>query len=222
MSKTLHFHAEYADQLFEIMRLRRDIRGNNFLADPIDEKDLARIIDAALLAPSVGFSQPWEFVIIKDKNTRVAVSEVFRAENESAKTQFAQSGMSEDKQATYAQLKLEGILETPVNIAVFYKPKSGPVLGQTSMPDMGRFSVVSAVQNMWLMARVLNIGMGWVSILDEDRIKDILNAPQDRELIAYLCVGHVKAFQPSPELERLAWEKRKQRQQIVFDEFYHA
>ena len=220
MTDALHFTPQHADDLFQVMRLRRDIRGNNFLGTPIAQEDLDKILDAALLAPSVGFSQPWEFVLVRDEATRREISHIFAVENDFAKQAFKNSGMSDEKQATYAQLKLEGIVETPINIAVFYRPSVKPVLGQTSMPDMGKFSVVSAVQNMWLMARALNIGMGWVSILNETKVKAILNAPQDRELIAYLCLGHVKAFEPTPELERLDWEKRKQRDDVIKNESY--
>jgi 5,6-dimethylbenzimidazole synthase len=118
----------------------------------------------------------------------------------------------------YEQLKLEGIIETPLNIAVFYNPEKGPVLGQTSMPEMGRYSVVCAVQNMWLKARSLNIGMGWVSILDPEKVKSILNAPAERELIAYLCVGKVDKFYDQPELEMLQWQQRKKSEQVVLSE----
>ena len=111
-------------------------------------------------------------------------------------------------------------MQSPLNIAIFYNPKKGPVLGQTSMPEMGRYSVVCAVQNMWLMARSLNIGIGWVSILNPEHVKTVLNAPKDRELIAYLCVGYVDKFYDKPELETLEWETRKQAQQVILNGSY--
>ena len=108
----------------------------------------------------------------------------------------------------------------PKNSKALNKPNQTPVLGQTSMPDMGRFSVVCAVQNMWLMARSLNIGMGWVSILNPEDVKSILNAPQDRELIAYLCIGYVDKFYDKPELEIRKWEARKNAEQVIIKEQY--
>ena len=110
-------------------------------------------------------------------------------ENITAKKQFPES-----KRQQYSELKLEGILKTPVNIAVFYKPSDEVVLGQMSMVEMGEYSVVCAVQNMWLTSRALNVGMGWVSILDPQKIKEILNVPQQNKLIAYLCLGYVDKF----------------------------
>ena len=120
----------------------------------------------------------------------------------------------------YTALKLEGITEAPLNIAVFYKPSDHPVLGQTSMDEAGEYSVVCAIQNMWLMARSLNVGLGWVSILDPEKVKKVLNAPEDRKLIGYLCLGYVDYFFENPELERLNWEKRKNKEEVVLKNQY--
>jgi 5,6-dimethylbenzimidazole synthase len=201
-------HKTFSDtdqQLLEdIMRHRRDVRGNNFLHDPLPSADIDRILHAASLAPSVGFSQPWEFVIIQKMDIKKQIFNSFQQENTLAAIKFDPA-----RQRTYSQLKLEGILEAPVNIAVFYAPTNAPVLGQNSMKAMGEYSVVCAVQNMWLMARSLNIGMGWVSILCPETVKKIVNAPATHKLVAYLCLGYVKAFADTPELEQLDWEKRK-------------
>ncbi|EAQ64541.1 Putative oxidoreductase NAD protein [Marinomonas sp. MED121] len=213
------FDAEASDLLSQIIQYRRDVRGNRFLPTPIEDSALKQILDAALHAPSVGFSQPWEFVLIKDKATKHKIRESFNTENDKAKDTLSHS-LDKDKQTQYQGLKLEGIEESPLNLAVFYKPSKQPVLGQTSMPDMGRFSVVCAVQNMWLMARSLNIGMGWVSILNPDDVKAILKAPKDRELIAYLCVGYVDKFYDKPELELQKWEARKNAEQVIIKEQY--
>lgn len=205
--------------LSQIIQHRRDVRGNRFLKSEIKEGDLKQILDAALHAPSVGFSQPWEFVLIHNEDIKHKISQSFHRENEKAKETLSNS-LDDEKQALYQSLKLEGIQESPLNLAVFYKPNNAPVLGQTSMPDMGRFSVVCAIQNMWLMARSLNIGMGWVSILNPDEVKSILNAPEDRELIAYLCLGYVDKFYDKPELEIRKWEARKKAEQVVIKEQY--
>ena len=117
-------------------------------------------------------------------------------------------------------LKLEGIHESPVNIAVFYKPEKEPVLGQNTMPETGEYSVVCAVQNMWLMSRALNVGLGWVSILDPQAVKKILNAPAPNKLVAYLCIGYVGEFFSTPELERLQWKARKPLEAAIHRDSY--
>jgi 5,6-dimethylbenzimidazole synthase len=215
-----HFCSDDSDLLSEIMSARRDVRGNRFLADELAQEDIQQIFAAALMAPSVGFSQPWEFITIKNRATKELIADSFFIENEKAKALFQAGKFEVGKLEQYQQLKLEGILESPLNIAVFYNPKNGPVLGQTSMPDMGRYSVVCAIQNMWLKARSLNIGMGWVSILDPIKVKSILNAPADRELIAYLCLGKVDKFYDKPELETLKWQEKKTPQQVIYSDSY--
>lgn len=209
------FTAGEAAVLHDIICNRRDVRGNRFLNKPVEDAVLQQLLDAAFHAPSVGFSQPWEFVLIKDPCIRQQVKESFILENEKATPVFEQ-----EKQATYMRLKLEGIMEAPLNMAVFYKPSTQPVLGQTSMQEAGVYSVVCAIQNMWLMARALNLGMGWVSILDPEKVKRIVKAPQDNKLVAYLCVGYTDGFYTHPELELLQWEKRKAAQSGIFYDSY--
>ncbi|ABV86011.1 5,6-dimethylbenzimidazole synthase [Shewanella pealeana] len=199
--------------LAEIIRLRRDIRGNRFLSKPVDDDIIDKLIDAALNAPSVGYSQPWKFVVIREEATKQQVHQSFVKANAAGRAQF-----TGDKNAQYKQLKLEGILEAPVNLAVFYQSQSTPVLGQTSMPDMGRFSVVCAIQNIWLMARSLNVGVGWVSIVDPDAVKQALNAPLNAELIGYLCIGYVADFLDEPELKTAGWEKQRSKAEVIFNE----
>jgi 5,6-dimethylbenzimidazole synthase len=205
------FTPEDALLLEEIILNRRDVRGNHFIEKELDEDCIDKLVNAALHAPSVGFSQPWEFVVVKDKQIKQQVKESFETAHLKETRLF-----KDEKQQAYVQLKLEGIMESAVNIAVFYKPNLEPVLGQTNMREAGLFSVVCAIQNMWLMARALNIGMGWVSILDADKVKAILNAPNQNQLIAYLCIGHVDKFLTEPELETLKWEKRKQKENVIF------
>lgn len=212
------FSESESDLLSEIMAARRDVRGNRFLTEALDPDDVDKIFAAALMAPSVGFSQPWEFVSITQADTRQQIADSFFVENEKAKALFRAGNYQAGQLEQYEQLKLEGIIEAPLNVAVFYNPQKGPVLGQTSMPEMGRYSVVCAVQNMWLKARSLNIGIGWVSILDPEKVKHILHAPQDRELIAYLCIGKVDKFYDQPELEMLQWQQRKKAEQVILTE----
>ncbi|AXT56724.1 5,6-dimethylbenzimidazole synthase [Aquimarina sp. AD1] len=211
------FNKEEQQLLEEILMHRRDVRGNHFLDTPIPDDHIDTILEAALVAPSVGFSQPWEFVIIKDQTTKHAIKKTF-----SEKTKEAALLFKDEKQKEYIKLKLEGIVESPLNIAVFYKPKKGPVLGQTSMPNMGKYSVVCAIQNMWLMARSLNIGMGWVSILDPEKVKKILNAPSENQLIGYLCFGYTDMFYNQPELKLKKWDRKKKQKEVVVLEKYKS
>jgi len=203
MTKNKQFTASAQQSLADIIYHRRDIRGNNFLNSPLPQAVLDKILHAAALAPSVGLSQPWEFVIVRDKETKQRVADNHQHENERAEKEF-----KDNQKHLYRQLKLEGIKEAPINIAVFYKPSTQPILGQNSMPEMGEYSVVCAIQNMWLTARSLNVGLGWVSILNPEKVKSILNAPHENKLIAYLCIGYVKEFLELPELEILNWHKR--------------
>lgn len=212
-SKT--FSSSEAAALLDVIRHRRDVRGNRFLSRPIEDGVVDQILEAALHAPSVGFSQPWEFVLITETATKEQIKNSFIGEKASSTPKFP-----DEKQATYARLKLEGIIEAPLNMAVFYKPSGKPVLGQTSMEEAGWYSVVCAIQNMWLMARALNVGIGWVSILDPEEVKRVLNAPPDNKLVAYLCLGYTDGFYAQPELELLEWERRKERPALVIRERY--
>lgn len=185
--------------LDKVLRYRRDVRGNNFLDKKISDKKIKKILKAGLKAPSVGYSQPWRFVLIKSKNKKKKIYKSFKKEYKKSKKHFSGS--------LYQKLKLEGIKESYLNIAVFYKKPRRKILGQTSQKKMGEYSVVCAVQNMWLMARALNIGIGWVSILEPKTVKKTLKIGKEYKLVAYLCVGYVKEFLDEPELKRLEWEK---------------
>jgi len=193
--------------LEEIIEARRDVRGNRFIGKELDNEILDKLLKAASNAPSVGFSQPWKFVIVKDKNKREEIYQDFLKENEKAKKIF------KDKEI-YSKLKLEGIKESALNIAVLYEKPNKKILGQTSQKKMGEYSVVCAIQNFWLMARAYNIGVGWVSILKPKRVKKILNIEKNHKLVAFLTVGYVDKFLDEPELLTLSWEKRKELQDI--------
>ena len=185
--------------LDKVLTYRRDVRGNNFINKKISNKKIKKILSAALKAPSVGYSQPWRFKIIKSKKIRKKIYKNFKKEYKKSKKHFSNP--------LYQKLKLEGIKESYLNIAVFYKKPKRKILGQTSQKKMGEYSVVCAVQNMWLMARALNIGIGWVSILKPKKIKKVLKVGKEYKLVAYLCVGYVKEFLNEPELKRLHWER---------------
>ena len=188
--------------LKKIMLSRRDVRGNRFIDKKIKKEVLEEILAAANCAPSVGFSQPWKFLIVKDKEKRQKIYEDFVKENNKAKKIF-------EEKELYKELKLEGIKESYINIAVLYKKPTGEILGQTTQKKMGEYSVVCAIENLWLMARALGVGVGWVSILKPKRIKKILGISKEYKLIGYLTLGYVDEFLDKPELETLGWEKKK-------------
>ncbi|MBD3841198.1 MAG: 5,6-dimethylbenzimidazole synthase [Campylobacterales bacterium] len=194
--------------LKQIITARRDIRGNRFNNKEISKEILNELLNSANNAPSVGFSQPWEFVVIKDNDKRNEVYKEFEKQNKKAKKIF-------DSRAMYKSLKLEGIKESYLNIAVLYKKPKSDILGQTVQKKMGEYSVVCAIQNLWLSARSYNIGVGWVSILRPKKIKKILQISKEYKLISYLCVGYVDTFLDTPELETLGWEKKKSVEEVV-------
>jgi len=196
------FTTEDTATLLQIMKARRDVRGNKFIQQEVEQEKLHMILEAGMTAPSVGYSQPWKFVVIKDEDIKKSILENFEEENTKAKEIF------QDKEL-YTQLKLEGIQEAPLNIAVLYEANEENILGMTSMKKMGEYSVVCAIQNMWLMARTLNIGLGWVSILNEKKVLQTLKAKPNAQLIAYLCLGYVNEFYQESELKTLGWEKEK-------------
>lgn len=198
----MNFDQNASVTLKRIILSRRDIRGNNFLAKKVKKRDIKKILHAGINAPSVGFSQPWKFIVIEDEKIKNRVHKEFKNSYEKSKKHFK-------NRPVYNSLKLEGIKEAPVNIAVFYKKPKQKILGQTSQKKMGEYSVVCAVQNMWLMARSLNIGMGWVSILKPKKVHEILDISSEYKLVSYLCVGYPKEFLDIPELEILGWEKKK-------------
>lgn len=212
----MKFSEQDTNVLKNIITHRRDVRGNQFLPVPITEELLNKLLVAFEHAPSVGYSQPWQIIIISDKTIKQNIKEIFEFENKAALQKF-----SGERSGFYQQLKLEGITEAPLNIAIFYKPIDSPVLGQTSCKETGIYSVVCGVQNMWLMARSLNIGISWVSILDEEKVKQVLHVPSDLQLVAYLCIGYVQEFKDIPELETLGWEIRKDRSEYIHHEYYN-
>ncbi|MGI0040402.1 MAG: 5,6-dimethylbenzimidazole synthase [Nitrosopumilaceae archaeon] len=193
---------------------RRDVR-SHFTSDPIDDKTLSRILNAAHHAPSVGFSQPWNFILIKDHETRKKIKKSFDAER------IRSSDLIEDpKRSRYLSLRLEGILDSAVNICVTYDPsKLGPfVIGRSSIPETGIYSVCCAIQNLWLAARTEGIGLGWVSILSNDDLKKTLEIPEHVVPVAYLCLGHVSEFAQKPDLETAGWLPRLDLKDVVFYE----
>jgi len=208
------FSQEERDGLYKAIHSRRDVRAQ-FRHDVIPDDVLLRILDAAHHAPSVGFSQPWNFILVKDPDIRRKVRESFDREREKS------SQLIDDpKRAAYLSLKLEGIMDAPVNLCVTYDPaRFGPfVIGRTSIPETGVYSVCCAIQNLWLAARAEGVGVGWVSILDNDDLKEILQIPENIVPIAYLCMGYVTHFERKPDLERVGWLPRLPLNDVIYFE----
>ena len=193
---------------------RRDVR-SHFTSKPIKDNILSKILHAAHHAPSVGFSQPWNFILIKDVNTKKKIKESFEEE----KNRSSQL-IEEPKRSKYLSFKLEGILESPVNLCVTYDPtKFGPfVIGRSSIPEAGLYSVCCAIQNLWLSARTEGIGLGWVSILSNKTLKEVLDLPEHVIPVAYLCLGHVDEFADKPDLQTAGWLPRLKLKDVVYFE----
>ena len=197
---------------------RRDVRGQ-FLPDPVDDALLARILLAAHHAPSVGFMQPWNFLVIRSSTVKQRVHAVFQAANTEAAAMFP-----DEKREIYSQLKLQGILDAPLNLCITCdRSRSGPVvIGRTHMPTMDLYSSVCAVQNLWLAARAEGLGVGWVSIFHEKALQDALAIPHHIVPIAYLCIGHVSHFNDRPELETAGWLPRLPASELLYFEQWGA
>lgn len=201
------------DAVYRAIFERRDCR--RFLPDPLPDALLARLLTAAHHAPSVGFMQPWNFLVVRSHVVRLRVKEAFERANAAAAAQFAG-----DRGEQYRSLKLEGIVESPLNLCVTCdRTRHGPVvLGRTAQPEMDLYSTVCAVQNLWLAARAEGVGLGWVSILDPADLRTILDLPEHVVPVAYLCLGRVPEFAPQPELERLGWLDRIDLAPLVFED----
>jgi len=203
--------------LYKAIFSRRDIRSHFLEGKNISNDVLVRVLNAAHHAPSVGFSQPWNFILIKDRATRTKVKESFEKE-------FQKSILSLDgdtlRQKKYSSLKLEGVMESSLNICVTYdSTRFGPfVLGRTSVPETGVYSVCCAIQNLWLAARAEGIGVGWVSILTIEDLKKILSIPHHVNPIAYLCLGYVSEFADKPDLEKANWLPRLKLNDVIYYE----
>ncbi|GAA0932598.1 nicotinate-nucleotide--dimethylbenzimidazole phosphoribosyltransferase [Pseudonocardia zijingensis] len=190
---------------YEVLHSRRDVR-TGFRPDPVDDAVLTRVLEAAHAAPSVGFSQPWDFLVLRDR----ALRERVHAHVAAARAEYA-AALPAARAAAFRDVKVEAILDTPLNIAVTCDPTRGGrhVLGRRTQPRTAPYSVVGAVQNLWLAARAEGLGVGWVSFGDERELAALLGLPPHLELVAYLCVGHVDDFPDEPELATAGWARRR-------------
>ncbi|MEU6244891.1 nicotinate-nucleotide--dimethylbenzimidazole phosphoribosyltransferase [Streptomyces sp. NPDC047024] len=204
------------EAVLKVIRERRDIR-NGFRGDPIPHEVLLRVLEAAHTAPSVGHSQPWDFVVIKSADTRRAMHDLAMSQREA----YAQS-LPKGRAKQFKEMKIEAILDTPVNIVVTADPTRGGrhTLGRHTQPQMAPYSSALAVENLWLAARAEGLGVGWVSFFDEREMVRALGLPEHLEVVAYLCVGYVDEFPDEPELMQAGWSKRRPLSWVVHEETY--
>jgi 5,6-dimethylbenzimidazole synthase len=197
---------------YETLFGRRDVR-SEFTTAPIPHDLLARLLIAAHHAPSVGLSQPWNFILVQSREVKAAIHDAFCEANEEAASLF-----EGERQSQYRQLKLQGILDAPVNLCITCdRQRGGPVvLGRTHQSQMDIYSTVCAVQNLWLAARAEGVGVGWVSIISPAKLSSILQLPEQVVPIAYLCLGYVEYFREEPELQQKGWEHRRPVEELVY------
>ena len=207
-----NFSIDEIDILYDIISARRDVR-SGFKHETISNEVLSRILNAAHHAPSVGFMQPWNFILVDDPSVKIKVKSAF------IKTRNKESELFEgESRQLYDSLKLEGIEEAPLNILVTCQSdrngESG--LGRSAQEDMDIFSTVCAIQNLWLAARAEGVGIGWVSIIERKSLVEIFKLPENVVPVAYLCAGYVEEFSEKPELEEAGWQKRLDLESLIF------
>jgi 5,6-dimethylbenzimidazole synthase len=202
--RPVNFDPAFRARLRELLIWRRDVR--RFRREPLPNGAVEALIELACLAPSVGLSQPWRFVIVDDRTRRAAIRQNFATCNVEAL-----AAQSQDRASRYAQLKLAGLDEAPCHLAVFADRSTaqGHGLGRHTMPEMIDYSAVTAVHTIWLAARAQGVGMGWVSILDPQAVAALLDVPAAWKFIGYFCLGYPQADDTIPELEQSGWEQRR-------------
>jgi 5,6-dimethylbenzimidazole synthase len=199
--------------VYDAIRGRRDVR--RFRPDPVPDEVLVRILDAAHHAGSVGFMQPWNFLVLRSLEVRRKIFELFDRENARAAENY-----SGDRRSLYDSLKLQGILDAPINLVVTCdRGRGGPhVLGRNTIVDTDMYSTCCAIQNLWLSARAEGVGVGWVSIFDPTAVKSLLSIPEAVLLVGYLCVGYPVEFDERPVLETVGWRDRLPLRELVFED----
>ncbi|RAL24565.1 5,6-dimethylbenzimidazole synthase [Thermoflavimicrobium daqui] len=199
--------------IYRLIQSRRDIR--HFSDSPIPKDVLQRILEAAHYAPSVGFMQPWNFILITENEIKQKVKLSFEETNQDQLDKLSQ----DERKELYRMLKLEGIMEAPLNLAVTCdRNRDAPfVLGRSPMPETDLYSTCLAIQNMWLAARAEGIGIGWVSLMNQKEVEQILGLPAHVQLVAYLCMGYPLEFPEKPMLEKLGWKSRLSLQTLVYE-----
>ena len=216
MTETPHpspppFDAEFREAFRDLVLWRRDVR--RFRRDPVDPALIDSLLELASHAPSVGHCQPWRFVLVESAERRETVKSSFARANAKALENY-----EGEQRAQYARLKLEGLDAAPVHLAVFADEATqvGSGLGRRTMPETLHYSVVGAIQTLWLAARAEGLGMGWISILEPEIVRDVLDVPASWTLVAYLCIGRPVEEHLDPELERHRWQPRLEVERMIF------
>ncbi len=206
------FDQTFADSFEQLLVWRRDVR--RFKTDPLDTAAVRHLIELACLAPSVGNAQPWRFVIVDSPARRAVVRRSFERCNHDALADFRG-----EQARLYAQLKLSGLDDAPMHIAVFCdrETSAGHGLGRKTMAETLDYSVVASIHNLWLAARMVGIGVGWVSIIDPVEVTKALEVPETWHLVAYLCVGYPVEEHDQPELARLGWQQRESSESFILE-----
>ncbi|WP_034276646.1 5,6-dimethylbenzimidazole synthase [Haloechinothrix halophila] len=206
------------DAFYRVLARRRDVRAE-FTGEPIDDDVLMRVLGAAHTAPSVGMSQPWDFVLVSDTDTRTQFREHVLSERE-----VFESQLDGERGHTFRKIKIEGILESSLGVVVTYDPERGSpaVLGRHAIADAGLYSVCLAIQNLWLAATAENLGVGWVSFYREEFLANLVGLPEGVRPVAWLCIGPVRKLQQVPDLERHGWRSRKPLTEALHWERYGA
>ena len=202
--------------LYKAIYERRDVR-DHFLPAPIPDDLLHKLLDAAHHAGSVGFMQPWSFIVIRSPEVKARVKAIFEQANTAAAAVF-----EGERRRMYSRMKLEGICEAPVNVCVTCDPtRNGPhVLGRNTIRETDVYSTCCAVQNLWLAARAEGVGLGWVSIFDPAELRALLRIPSHIIPVAYLCLGYVSEFLSRPQLETVGWLSRLPIEELIFDDYW--
>lgn len=202
--------------VYEVIGKRRDVRAE-FTGAPIADEVLHRVLSAAHAAPSVGMSQPWDFVLVRDPDTRAQFHQHVHGE----RAEYAAT-LTGERAATFERIKIDGILESTLSVVVTYDPHRGSpsVLGRHAIADAGLYSVCLAIQNLWLAATAEGLGVGWVSFYREEYLQGLLGIPQTVRPVAWLCLGPVDRLQEVPDLERHGWRSRMPLDQVVHNERY--
>jgi 5,6-dimethylbenzimidazole synthase len=204
--------------LYQTIHRRRDVRGQ-FTGEPIDAAALRRVLEAAHAAPSVGLSQPWDFVLVGDRATR----ERFREHVVGERERFARE-LPPERAERFAPIKIEGILESSLGIVVTYDASRGApnVLGRHAIADAGLYSVCLAIENLWLAATAERLGVGWVSFYEEAFLAELVGLPEGVRPVAWLCIGPVTRLEETPDLERAGWRERLSLEAVLHFERYGA
>ena len=200
-----------ADAIYDAINRRRDVRAE-FTGAPIPPSTLHRMLSAAHSAPSVGLSQPWDFILVSASTTR----QRFKDHVDQERRVFAAS-LAARRAGTFAAIKVEGIMESTLGVVVTYDPARGApaVLGRHAIADAGLYSTCLAIQNLWLAATAEGYGMGWVSFYREPFVQQLLGLPDRVRPVAWLCLGPVNTLQDTPDLERHRWAIRRPLQAAI-------